>query len=576
MSNTHAGGFECFHCGSWEPHSHGNSNPILCLSPDGNFTVRSRRKASVHRVLQIGPVSACESVIPASVHVIEICHDKLFRPILQNDDGSTKSEAELKERLSQLIGDELECGGEKARSPDSAEAFIIQNHLTGGCAIPYQTYPNVVIQSICTTGKTTQAKKALEQIFRKELQLRGQLPRVLWICVRKTQTNSFVEELREWSKAAIQGLSQIDNLLPPDTPYCVDSYLNANSREKLLEVDFLFLQVESEHKLVSAMNDCIRWQGNLGRSVVVLDEICSILKQHSSSTNKELSAGLMCLEQIMKCANHKLLLDMDIDQRVWDYIQLSQPQQRTVLFKNTFKFQDAATSRRTASLFSSREKLQQHLMRDLNAGAKRVYFDNSVTELRQFLHDKAQPHAQEQRYGIIFCCGDRTFIQIPDAHLGDLTDSERESLLCGARDGAYGFSDDWKDVKLLDTKYTTKDVSRWWSFPWIRLIAYTTTFTVGVDFNELIFEEIYAVFTGTAACVRDQMQAKSRCRRVKRLNLAICTRSFSAGTEACWETINNSGDEDTELHAVHEALNSNAADIFKDPQQILPKMWQYY
>ena len=584
-----ARGHECIICGFPEPHSHNDSNLYLKANDSGWWTLGNFNKRHADPV-RLGPMDLLDDKrpTPGVATVTLVKHAKLFQPFKLDEIAPPPlNDAAIREwlRLSNFhVPDDAQIAGLhdmtvpqlQALCPsDGARLHAVVAKARGGCALDWRKYGTIVVESLCDTGKTTQLKSTLASIFADTWTQRGCLAKIVIVTVRKPQAIDLTAELNEWF--ANWSHQNMDDRIPER----FKCYLDLKGRKDQLQAtECIVCQVESLWELPASLVT--------GVDVLVLDEITSILKQVSSPTVKRLHSILEAIKGLVEHARVRLLLDLEIDRRTWDFLaSFPNHPERTVLYRNTFKLRDEPHPRVDYRL-PDMASLQHEMMKNLDDRRRVTFVSGCKRTLIKLASGRLQAHAQANRYSVLVYSGDPTYAVVNKALAAKMTPSERQLCrqLPRARIGVDVFGhvdeEDAENVTVLDTKVTLKSVKRWWNFPEVRFVGYTSTITVGISNADAGWDRAFVYFTANGSAVRDLIQSHWRNRNVREvyyttksdtghkgpnkhpLDLAAAEQELYLQTRALYK----SGANRSEV--LSQIFSDSASDAFPVPCSVLP------
>ena len=252
-------------------------------------------------------------------------------------------------------------------------------------------------------------------------------------------------------------------------------YLDVKDKQKLNNYQYLVCQMESLHHLTPNYD------------ILIADEIVSCLQQFSSkqTMKNNIHKVMMEFEVIWTCATKKIICDAFIDPKTIEFVENMKHKNERVLFmRNTKKPQERI------AIECKREKkddrLLSQLLKSLEMKKKCVFVTAS----------KAKGHA---------------YIETILKHIPTLT---------------YKF---YNSSNKNDVKTDLTNVNNTWSG--LDLLVYTSSITVGVNFDLVYFDELFIYSSCCAGLVRDIFQSSMRVRHLKDNKLYYQLFDFPIGVQ---------------------------------------------
>lgn len=229
---------------------------------------------------------------------------------------------------------------------------------------------------------------------------------------------------------------------------------------------FVIIQINSIHRIPSFKYD-----------MIICDEFESVLSMLSAHILKKRRTCIETLESICKSADRLILGDCNVTDRTWNLLKQWGLNGNQLHFeKNTY------TSRsKHARQVGCPENLLFHINESLNNNHKIVIFSSSAN----FLVEKVIPTIEQEH-------------------------SDKKYLLYLGGDSRS------KAIKSGITVSDITDVEKEWGNPEIRIVMYTSTITVGVDFNiPDVFDDLFVQGVNGCATPREVLQAMHRVRKIR-------------------------------------------------------------
>jgi len=586
VEGMNASGYNCIRCDATHAHEHNNSNWFMAkndagfwsLSPysdkdgkkpqplpkqdsdkDGKKPKQDSKqdgKTPKPKRLLLGPGVPSSIEAPKDITTVILNkHEKLFVPFEQlNNPQAPKLATSTSQDVRKWL---IECGFDITQDIDgpSLEKLSFQEiaqlapngtdpvllhylvaKARSGSSFDWKKYPNIVVESLCNTMKTRRLTELLDAYFTQYYETHGVLPKIIFITVRRPQSQDFCGELSAWFKAWTEKHfhETIDDGFT--------SYMEiADDHEAIRNSPRLVIQAESIWKLLQAFgSDSFSAMQSFG-GVLVMDEITSIAKQLSSTTMQQLHAVALGMERLIIRADVRVFLDLIIDERTWDIVSLAPNfQTETIFYRNTFKLNHTAQKPREAYRVFTDNLLQAGALQDLEIGLKTAFVHSSRSRMMKFAKE-LQLVAQEHRFSAIIYTGVPTYLAVPSALKKHMTQQEIDAIKIFPSDrlghDVFGYVDDIKAPKIeaINTKDTLNDVKRWWNMPEVRFTGWTSSITVGIsnsldpttvfDYGDQSCEwkRIYLSIKPNGPTVRDLIQSHWRHRRAEELYYFVDT-----------------------------------------------------
>jgi hypothetical protein len=351
---------------------------------------------------------------------------------------------------------------------------------------PYQQYECIISESPMGSGKTFQIGVML-----KKMGIEGK--RVLILAPRQCFAKSICGELNR------QGFD-------------FKCYLDVKDKKTLSSIDYLVCQMESLHYL----------QGSY--DIVIADEFVSCLTQFSSTVTMrgKIDKVVNSFINIWKNANFKLVCDAFIDPKTLKFIEylekrkkeeytlndcfagiIHTPYDHVLFMKNEVlpeerkAFQLKRETKRVDGNKITTDKLQDHMIESLRNGKKCIFVTASKQRGEEFLN-RMRPKLPHIKY--------KFYNSNNYDDRGDLLDVNTH----------------WNELDLL---------------------MYTSSITVGVNFDIEHFDLLYVYSSCKSSCVRDIFQSTMRVRHIKdkTMYFQLFDSPFGLDTDIVdnWEDIKN-------------------------------------
>lgn len=243
-----------------------------------------------------------------------------------------------------------------------------------------------------------------------------------------------------------------------------------------LEFDKIAVQVESLHRFKHIDEDT-------KYDVVVLDELESTLAQFSSPTNgKRAMRNFNTFAMILLYASKVVICDAFLSNRSMEFVKVlcKVLGEDAVISINRYKRRDRTAvilgnATNCGQAMKGKQKFVAHILNELDAGKNLVIVSGSL-KFKEAIIDTVV-----KKMGADF----RARIKDYDSNtIGD-------------------------HMKDLD------DVNNAWGNEMVRMLVYTTTFTVGISFDLVHFDSIYIYGTSISSVPRDLIQAHYRVRKIR-------------------------------------------------------------
>ena len=321
---------------------------------------------------------------------------------------------------------------------------------------PYDldTYKTIIVQSPMGTGKTTQICETIKKVVANNEEIR-----IIVFAPRRCFAKSITAEITR--KSGVE----------------FTCYLDVEKKTDISKYQFMVCQMESLHYL----------KGNY--DMVIADEITSCLTQFSSveTMKKKIQIVATSFESIWRNAEYKIVCDAFINPKVikfieyFEYVKSPQtiescfighsPYKNVLFMKNEYipEIRRCVELRRYKEFDNTIDLLQNQLLASLRNGKKCVFVTASKARGEEYLQliIKELPDIKYKFYN---------------------ADNKRDG-------------DDLLNVKEK----------------WIELdfLLYTSSITVGVNFDVLHFDELYMYSSCKSSIVRDNFQSSMRCRHIR-------------------------------------------------------------
>lgn len=347
---------------------------------------------------------------------------------------------------------------------------------------PINKFNTVICKSPMGSGKTFQIGKAIDEL----LEINPNF-RMLVLSPRQTFARSICAELRKKTCADFQ------------------CYLDVK-KDKLKNIQFLVCQMESLHKLEGTYD------------VLIADEIESCLTQFSSATTmrEKLHDVTTRFKHIYQNAEYKILSDAFVSQKTLKLVEnleahwkpKKKPKKHSISKRLTiidfFQKPDSKSNHhdvhRKCGTFN-------HVCYIIN---EQLPVKRTAKEFREFkgLIENMIHAIKVQRLKVVLVCASkRKAEEVASIFRGDVKCKLYHSGTNNKKD-LNNVNEVWKDLDLL---------------------IYTSSITVGVNFDILHFDRLYIYSSCMASTVRDVFQSSMRVRHLKRNELHYClyTQAFN-------------------------------------------------
>lgn len=315
-------------------------------------------------------------------------------------------------------------------------------------------YKTIITQSPMGTGKTTQICETVKLMVANNPNIR-----IVVFSPRRCFAKSITAEITKKSGVNFT------------------CYLDIEKKKDFSDIQFIVCQMESLHYLKS------------GYDMIIADEMTSCLTQFSSieTMKKKIQQVSSTFETIWKNAEYKIICDAFIDTKVikfvesFDYLKKPDgiagffsnhnPYKNVVFMKNEYipEIRRCVELRRYKENYDTIDLLQNKLINSLKNGKKCVFVTASKARGDEYLERiiKELPHIRYKFYN---------------------ADNKRDV------DDLLNVNEKWVELDLL---------------------LYTSSITVGVNFDIPHFDELFMYSSCKSSIVRDNFQSSMRSRHIK-------------------------------------------------------------
>lgn len=357
-----------------------------------------------------------------------------------------------------------------------------------------KNFKSIVINSMPGTGKTYEVERYLKDSFKE-----AKYTSVLFITCRRTQADDLYHRMSKLFKEFQKSIE-----------------LYSNFEGDMSQCDFLIVQVESLHKLSGRKTPF---------ELIIMDESESVLNQMTSTTVKKPDACAYVVNHLTLKCKKLIAMDAYVSDRTMQFISdLRGPLKDIAFVCNTW------AQKRTAFIMSCsmlRQKAMSELLlqrqKILQTGSKnnsKIAFVFSAKRKAMTFLANAYEH---QVNGLLIQREKLYFRFRPDELDPDEFAKMRENFVNDfhfikkTKDGGKVDSKDELNYDFIEisTRVSLKNVNLFWSLSCVHFLAYTSTITVGVNFDPdvVYYNRIYALFGVGGPTTREMFQAIERVRK---------------------------------------------------------------